>query len=450
MKRNILLAFFFIICTVTLNAQWHFVGNRYISFSYTSWTSVAIDANGTPYVCYHDDSGNDKFLVKKFNGSSWATVGAASWIAGNTQLTNICMSIAENGLTPYVIGFDNTYYGSVQKFDGSHWVTVGNAMFTGYRPQDLRMTVARDGTPYVVFSEYDSMVRISVMKYDGQGWQYVGGRYQSTDWAQYDAIACDSASTPYIAFSDWSAGQSATVMKFDGIGWVALGGHGCTPGAVSFTSIAIDHNGVPYLAFTDNNFGLNVMKYTNSTWTYVGNTNFATPGVNHYSLAFDPNNVPYIGFQNQTTEDANVMKLQGNNWINVGDSNFTGHRANYLSFALSPAGVPYVSFLDYNLQTATVMEYGSAASVADISTDAEVRIYPDPSTSQITVALSTSAGDIATLRVTDMMGQSIYDYDESSQMANSLSIDTRAWPQGLYLISGECKNGRFTRKVVKE
>lgn len=63
-----------------------------------TYTSLAFDAAGTPYVAYPSRSNAYKATVVKYNGRNWETVCTAGFSRGSaTQI-----SLAFNGNTPYV------------------------------------------------------------------------------------------------------------------------------------------------------------------------------------------------------------------------------------------------------------------------------------------------------------------------------------------------------------
>jgi hypothetical protein len=94
---------------------------------------------------------------------------------------NVC--IAPDG-TPYaayqddLIGQEGYGPATVKKFDGTSWVTVGLPRFTGTVDADLlKMVIAPDGTPYIAFGDPDingtvltSGKKAVVMKFDGNAW----------------------------------------------------------------------------------------------------------------------------------------------------------------------------------------------------------------------------------------------------------------------------------------
>jgi len=79
-------------------------GSLGISPGQAQFESIGFDrVHNTPYVAFEDGSNGDKLMVYSFNGTSWSTVGGASYITGiTTDTVNwISMTIDKNGV-PYV------------------------------------------------------------------------------------------------------------------------------------------------------------------------------------------------------------------------------------------------------------------------------------------------------------------------------------------------------------
>lgn len=88
-------------------------------------------------------------------------------------------------------------------------------------------------------------------------------------------------------------------------------------------------------------------------------------------------------------------------------------------------------------------------SIHDMTDNGALRVYPNPASDQVTVTLADHA-TTATLQITDLMGRVVYSYDGALTTGTTLRIDTRAWPQGMYLLTGDSPSGRYTQKLVKE
>jgi hypothetical protein len=133
MKTTKTIIILMLFCGWASAQSWQPVGpdeRNQVSYARAYYTSIAINSSGTPYVVFQDYLSSSKATVRKFNGSSWETVGSAGFSAGSADYTSI--AIRSDG-TPYVVYRDNGSKATVMKFDGSNWVTVGSAGFSAGR-----------------------------------------------------------------------------------------------------------------------------------------------------------------------------------------------------------------------------------------------------------------------------------------------------------------------------
>ena len=68
----------------------------------------------------------------------------------------------------------NAYKASVKKFDGTSWQSVGNADFSVAGAGVLSFAFNSSGRPYVSYQDNGYSGKASVMKYNGNGWVAVG------------------------------------------------------------------------------------------------------------------------------------------------------------------------------------------------------------------------------------------------------------------------------------
>ncbi len=90
---------------------------------YDVFRTIASDVIGNVYAAVHDTSAAniDQMYVVKWDGSSWATLGAFP--------TNIGISsiVADGNGNVYVSMLDNTYSNRVTKWNGSNWIWLGQS-----------------------------------------------------------------------------------------------------------------------------------------------------------------------------------------------------------------------------------------------------------------------------------------------------------------------------------
>ena len=232
---------------------WINVGTPGFTTGGAAFVSLAVDPSGSPYVAFEDAANGDKTTVMKYDGSSWVTVGSTGFSTGTAEYTSL--AIDGSGM-PYVVYQDRgtgCCFGpaTVKKYDGSSWVTVGSAGFSTGNVFFTSIAVDGSGTPYVVYSDGGGPINdngpTTVMKYNGTSWVTVGSAGFSAGAAYYTSIAIDTSGTPYVVYEDSANGQKISVMKYDGINWVTVGSSGFSAGHVWYSTIAIDQTGTPYV-----------------------------------------------------------------------------------------------------------------------------------------------------------------------------------------------------------
>jgi hypothetical protein len=194
------------VSTLPTGGWWANLGGQTISAGSTSYTSLAIDSNGTPYVAYSDGAYGSKATVLKFGGTSWASLGSPGFTAKN--VTNTSLAIDLSG-TPYFAYLDSGSGNGpviVMKFNGSSWAVVGAADFSPVAIYTISLAIDPSGTPYVAYTDQND--KLTVMKFDGSTWESVGSTDFIAGW--YPSLKFYQG-VPYVSFQGSSG---VTVMTF--------------------------------------------------------------------------------------------------------------------------------------------------------------------------------------------------------------------------------------------
>jgi Secretion system C-terminal sorting domain len=334
--------------SIPSNAQCSWTDAGISNFSYANFTSIAIDGSGTPYMVYREYGNADKATVRKFNGSSWVTVGTAGFSAGIASYTSIAI---DGSGTPYVVYGDYSPTSSgratVMKYNGSSWVTVGTAGFSAGQAFYTSIAIDGSGTPYVVYQDGGNTNKATVKKYNGSSWVTVGTAGFSLGAAGYTSIAIDGSGTPYVVYSDGGFSGRAVVRKYNGSSWVGVGTNALSGSLASYTSIAIDGSGTLYVVYMDgvNGNKATVKKLNGSIWETVGVASFSPAAAYYTSIAIDGSGTPYVVYKDGgNANKATVMKYDGSSWATVGTAGFSAGEANYTSIAIDAAGTVYTIY----------------------------------------------------------------------------------------------------------
>jgi len=181
--------------------------------------TMAIDGIGTPYVVYEDVPKGQLYgpaTVMKYDGSNWVTVGNAGFSAGYATFTDI--AIDRNGI-PYVIyeNYINGFSGgkaTVMKYDGNSWTAVGGDYISDGVASCTAIAIDSSNVLYAVYRDSLNSYKATAKKYNGTTWETLGNPGFSAGDARYFSIAIDPNGTPYVSYTDEANGGYATVMKY--------------------------------------------------------------------------------------------------------------------------------------------------------------------------------------------------------------------------------------------
>jgi len=346
---------------------------------YSSYTSIAIDSSGVPYVAFINGNnynsmptGENKPTVYKLVSGAWTLVGAAF---GGSSSSYTSIAIDSAGV-PYVAFIDggNNYKPTVYKLVDGTWTLV-DAAFGGSSSSYTSIAIDSSGVPYVAFTDGGNNNKPTVYKLVDGTWTLVDAAF-GDNYALYTSIAIDSANVPYVAFKSWDYGGRSRVYKLVDGTWTLVGA-AFGGGDRNYTSIAIDSANVPYVASPDydNNYKTTVYKLVDGTWTLVGAA-FGGNNSQYTSIAIDSAGVPYVAFaDSDNSGKSTVYKLVAGTWtLVVVDAAFGGNNTSYTSIAIDSSGVPYVAFNDGG----AALEIGltvAAARTADTGATVKLRVH---------------------------------------------------------------------------
>jgi hypothetical protein len=291
-------------------STWETIGSPGFAPNFSYQPDIAVSSTGVPYIVYINAS-NNKASVKKFNGSAWVSVGTESSISSITSLS----IVLDKHDTAYISISDalNSNALTIMKFNGSVWENVGASPII-YTVENPRLIKDTAGTPYIIFNDL-GYGGAGIMKYNGTSWGYVGIPGMVSDYL-YSApdMTITKSGIPYIVFQDgFSVDGRATVKKFDGNNWITVGTAGIASAGYydSFISITSDADGTPYIAFHDIDHldKLSVKKFDGTNWVTVGTTPFSEVWVQHKMTA-DESGFIYVSYIDHSISDkARVMKF---------------------------------------------------------------------------------------------------------------------------------------------
>lgn len=175
---------------------------------------IAIAPSGVVYVAFEDVANSTAITVMKFNGIYWDTVGTVGF--SEASANSVSLEINSKGV-PYV-SYIASNQPRVRKFDGSSWVSVGTNPVSTESVGFLNFSIDKCDSLYLIW--YSSTIgnKAIAKKFDGINWNNLGsasGISQST--ALYTEITVDDAGNIYTAYQDVPAGSGLelTVLKYE-------------------------------------------------------------------------------------------------------------------------------------------------------------------------------------------------------------------------------------------
>jgi len=457
MKKFFLSLNFMVFLSVAIWAQsWNYVGGQGFSGGFAEHVSIAVDSSGTPYMTYSSHLNSFAATVRKFNGSTWTTVGVPS-ISGNMQATFTRIAIAPDGATPYLVYSDgaNGYKATVRKFT-TQWDTVGNALLSAGYAYSTSIAFAPDATPYLSYEDGGNEYKLTVMKLSGNLWVTVGTAGFTPNSIGKTSLAIAPDGTPYVAYMNsdphWGGQTDLVVQKFNGTTWEVLASTSVHD-AVQNPSIAIAADGTVYVGFrnSDNSSKATVMKYSGSAWSLVGGVTASANAAYYPKMALSNNGTPYIAYLDAITSTATVMKYDGSKWLAVSSNTATPN--NYLDFAIAKDGTLYVGFQDYNRYS-----YASLIKNVDMVTDTKMvqssklalSAYPSPSRGQITVDYQLDKASDVNLKLYNALGELQTTFVSKKEDAGSHTLHCNVFqlPQGVYVLDLQTTTGSQQQKIA--
>lgn len=299
-------------------STWTSVGPISISNGFTDQLSVDFDSNNIPYVAYSNFASSQKLTVKKLNNGSWQNVGDI--VLSTNDAEDITIRLNDDNV-PYVVYKNVNFFNPVtilKTFNGTEWVAVGPS--NGVIASNVRNVSFEidQNDALVVATSNESTNNTTVRKFDGTDWNIVG-----QPWLHgfRNALVLNSTNEPMVGFTDDLAGMK----RFDGTQWITLGDESLSGNSKSeHFSMTIAGDDTPYFAYhTKGDTDIVVKKWNGVLWENISDETLTPTQSVPLTMATDANNIPYVLYRNWNTKKLSVKKLIANSWVSVGEEAFT-------------------------------------------------------------------------------------------------------------------------------
>lgn len=451
-KSKLFIHFLIILTSITPSfaQDWDYVGIPNFPVNSAFTPSLALDADGIPYVAF-TSPGHGGVCVMKFTEGEWSFVGSPGFSQGGY----ISMALRDQSI-PYVAFSDPSEEGrvSVMRLNGNEWVHVGSPGFSpGTLGEYVSLAINNSGEPFVAFGYHENgSIEGRVMKFEGNngGWTTVGLPFYSVTSvpAVRYSLAISSSGTLYVSFNGPDdIFINPTVMRNNGGNWEDLGSPNTEAGVNFPSSIAIGNDDVPYVAYSGSTFKTNVKKFDGNQWISVGTENFSAGSANGPSLAFNTIGEPIVAYTDSYYSDkATVMKFNGDEWAPVGSPGFSTYGVSDCSLAINNNDEPYLAFMNSMFSESAydvnVMKFSNPLSVPSNQLFT-VSLYPNPAGDEVTLT-HLPIGE-KRIKFFDITGKEVL--SKNTNMAN-ITVSTSHFSNGVYLIQVEHNGNVASQKLI--
>jgi hypothetical protein len=166
-----------------------------------------IDSSNSLYVGYKDGGNSNKATVMKFDGASWNALGSAGF---TTSLVGDIFIGLDNNDVPHVAFADSSAEGNfggltVKKYNGSSWVTVGTGGISTSGIFEPGLAFDSSNRVYAAyFDDVDSSdPSINVKRFNGTSWETVGtaGEFGGSSSFVDVTIAINENDIGYVSYN---------------------------------------------------------------------------------------------------------------------------------------------------------------------------------------------------------------------------------------------------------
>jgi hypothetical protein len=306
------------------------------------YTSVAVDANGNPYISYYDAINGDLKCIRLMLGQWYVDTVDAD------EVTGLYSSIAVDDSSPvkiYISYYDytskNLRYAS---WNGSKWsrFTADSAGNVG-----LYTSIALDNNDKAYISYYDATNKdLKYAHWTGSTFTIAKVDGTSVDVGEYSSIALKDGKNPHISYYDATHGNlryaaySGTAWEIFTLSTEELSGW--------YSSIALDpdHNYFPRVSFYSGVSGqLKFVQRTTGTNWQTSVIDQAHDQGAFVSMDLDSTGKPHVAFFDDVSDVLNYAVWDGSAWqVEVADS--TPLVGMYCSLVMGPSDIPHISYWD--------------------------------------------------------------------------------------------------------
>ncbi len=149
----------------TSTESWELVGSAGFSAGFATYTFLAIDSNNVPYVAFSDSTGS--ISIMKYNGSVWEYVDQPfNGVSNNTAIAIDSNNVSYVAFSKHELAPTPDFRKAmVRKYNGSSWVSVGDETFSDGPTNYTSLAIDGNNVIYVAYKDVVNSDKVTVMKY---------------------------------------------------------------------------------------------------------------------------------------------------------------------------------------------------------------------------------------------------------------------------------------------
>lgn len=454
MIRLILVTLTCFLTTTASYAQWNFLGGSYIGWGalLPEAPILEIDSSGNPIILDESD-GFYGASLKKFVGNSWLKIPMDSLNIFSYYTGSIDLSI--NNSNDMILGYYNQItlpspkaYRSffVKKFNGTSWASVGSNYGQIDSINDstlflwgISVKLSQTGTPFAAFTyrnkPNDTTRYVVVKKFNGSTWVKVGLSATVQEYGYYNPynlleLFLGSNDTPYVHT------EGGNILKLNGQNWDLIS---------NAQKVFMDSQKILYSADADTGFNpsITLKKYTGGNWITVSNSPSGTSNkIRLLALAISPTGTPHIAYENLQSNYVSIINYNGNSWQPSGTNLVEkGYNA---KFAFTSSAKLIIRINDYYWADSIyrwVLTYNPGVGLSPLYSNTTLTNYPNPTSDgilhlQLPEYLKEDDKVFVTIR--DLAGKIILQKERSPGLSSETNVDQLA--SGIYIVSVSINN----------
>lgn len=359
------------------NGYWATLSVSEFSIQGVAFYKFAFDTLNTPYLVYSAKNDSSRLSVKKYNGTSWVSLGNLKFSDKVNSISEFDF-IIDNTLKPWVIyntktGLTN--YTKVYSLFGNTWQTTFSATSHSVNP-DIFIKADNNNNIYCYYNSLNNLHTIAacsvtnngvVLTYTNISRSKFGFRFDETNqliayraecnwpssalmqyfyyfnnkWMNISPGIYHDPNYPFLPYTDKfgnyylqysessDRNYTSTLIKYDTLvkHWSVVGdGESGILSSRSWNSvIKTAKNGDIYVCYSDlaDSGKVSVIKYHNNSWTYVGHRGVSENECYIWYFELDNYDVPHIIYRNAINsaqlDEVIVRKFNGTEWQRLGN-----------------------------------------------------------------------------------------------------------------------------------